>query len=80
MADLSVPVIRFSCADDCTKGTAMLLDQQFDVHPESDLEISCRPWDDLDEAIRVLEADGFACQKGWRAVARLGPGKPSPHP
>ncbi len=78
MSELTVPVIRFCSAEDCAQGTRALHEQQFEPLQESVTEISVTPWADLDEALLVLQADGFACEKADKPVARLRPGKPKP--
>ncbi|HEY0834827.1 MAG TPA: hypothetical protein VGE72_13040 [Azospirillum sp.] len=78
MAALRVPVLRFGSRADCDRAVAALDAQQFDVRRESDTEIGCTPWDDLEEAQAVLHAEGIACVRADREVPRPGPPRPGP--
>ena len=55
-----------------------LHEQQFEPRQESVTEISVTPREDFDEALLVLQADGFACERADKPVTRLGPGTPKP--
>lgn len=78
MPELRVPVLRFASEAACQRAAAVLSEQQFDWRKESETEIGCTPWDDLDEAIQVLKAEGIACERADKAVVRLGPRIPRP--
>ncbi|HYD64588.1 hypothetical protein [Azospirillum sp.] len=80
MAALTVPVLRFESRDACERAVAALLDQQFDVRRESDTEIGCTPWEDLEEARLILQAEGIACVRAGKEVPRPGPRRPGPVP
>ena len=78
MPELSAPVLRFASEAECRRAGEVLSEQQFDWRKESETEIGCTPWDDLDEAIPVLEAEGIHCERADKAVVRLGPRIPRP--
>lgn len=78
MAALTVPVLRFESREACERAVAVLHAQQFDVRRESDTEIGCTPWEDLEEARLVLQADGIRCVRAEKEVPRPGPRRPGP--
>ena len=80
MAELTVPVLKFASEVDCQRAVETLLDQQFDVERVSATEIGCRPWSDLEEAQALLDAEGIACERTDKVVARKGPGPLPPRP
>ncbi|HYH20288.1 MAG TPA: hypothetical protein VD995_16890 [Azospirillum sp.] len=78
MAALTVPVLRFESPAECDRAVEALVAQQFDVRRESDIEIGCTPWEDLEEARLVLQAEGITCARADKEVPRLGPRRPGP--
>lgn len=76
MSELTVPVLRCGSEEECRHAVAVLRDQQFDVVLESATEIGFRPWSDLDEARALLDAEGIACERADKTVARWKPRAP----
>lgn len=71
-----VPVLRFPSAAERARACEILEAQQFDVRHEAECEVSCSPWEDLDDAFELLHAEGIRCERAERAVPRLGPRVP----
>lgn len=74
MTELRLPVLKFASEADCQRAADVLRDQQFEFTVESNIEIACQPWSDLDDAQALLDAEGIDCARAEKIVARKGPG------
>ena len=80
MTDLTLPIIRFETEEDCRRGLVILADQQFETRLEGKAEVSVSPWEDLEDAFVLLEAEGVLCARAEKHVNRLGSQQPRPLP